>query len=73
MRNCTTIDTSVTYVSNQTSVNVLRIDATAVTSGIATAGTVPKTKSRITSAPRPPISASSSTLGPLESPPDDAA
>ena len=62
-----------TYVSAQTSVNVLRIDAIATSSGIAIAGSVPKTKSRMTSAPSPPISASSRTLGPLESPPDDAA
>ena len=44
--------------------NVLRIAATATTSGISTAGSVPKTNSRITSAPRPPISASSKTLDP---------
>jgi hypothetical protein len=45
-------------------VNVLRIAATATTIGISTAGRVPKTNRRITSAPRPPIRASSSTLGP---------
>src|SRR3954471_2751458 len=38
MRNCTTIDTSVTYVSAQTSVNVFRIDAIATSKGIAAAG-----------------------------------
>ena len=51
------------------SVNVLRIEAIATAIGIATAGSVPKTKSRITSAPAPPISASVSTLGPFVSPP----
>ncbi len=65
------IETSVRYVSSQTSVNVFRIAATATTSGISTAGSVPKTKKRITSAPAPPISASVRMLGPL--PPDDAA
>ena len=48
--------------------NVFRIDAIAVSSGIATAGRVPKTKSRMTSAPKPPISVSPSTDGPLLSP-----
>ena len=42
---------------------VFRIDAIATTSGIAIAGTVPNVNSRITSAPRPPISASTKTLG----------
>src|ERR671935_39853 len=56
------IDTLVMYVSAQTSVKVFRIAATATTIGISTAGSVPKTKSRITSAPRPPITASSKTL-----------
>jgi hypothetical protein len=64
MRNCTMIETSVTYVSAQTSVNVLRTAATATAIGIRTAGSVPKTNSRITSAPRPPITPSSGTLGP---------
>ena len=50
---------------------MLRIDATAITIGIRTAGSVPKTKNRITSAPSPPISASVSTLGPVP-PPDEA-
>ena len=58
------IETSVRYVSSQTSVNVLRIDASATTSGISTAGSVPKTKRRMISAPRPPISASNSRLEP---------
>ena len=62
------IDTFVRYVRNQTSVNVLRIEATATASGIAMAGIVPKTKSRMTSAPRPPMSASVMTLGPLPPP-----
>ena len=66
------IDTFVMYVRIQTSVNVLRIDAMAITIGISTAGSVPKTKKRITRQPRPPISASVSTLGPVL-PPDDAA
>ena len=64
------IETSVRYVRIHTSVNVLRIDATAIAIGIATAGSVPKTKKRITSAPRPAINASVRMLGPL--PPDDA-
>ena len=58
------IETSVMYVRIQTSVNVLRIEATAVTSGIAIAGSVPKTKKRMISAPSPPISASPRTDGP---------
>ena len=57
------IETSVTYVSSQISVNVFRIDAIAISSGIATAGSVPKMKSRMISAPSAPISASTSTLG----------
>src|SRR5437763_7554338 len=61
------IDTLVTYVRSQTSVNVLRIAATATTIGISTAGSVSNTNSKITSAPRPPISPSTSTLAlPLE-------
>ena len=44
---------------------MLRIEAIATAIGISTAGAVPKTKKRITSAPRPPINASTSTLGPL--------
>ena len=59
------IETSVMYVRIQTSVNVFRIEATAITIGIATPGCVPKTNRRMTSAPRPPISASVSTLGPV--------
>ena len=59
------IETSVRYVRIHTSVNVLRIDATAIAIGIATAGSVPKTKKRITSAPRPAINASARMLGPL--------
>src|SRR2546429_507347 len=58
------IETLVMYVSAQTSVKVLRIAATATTIGISTAGSVPKTNSRMTSAPRPPIIASSRTLEP---------
>ncbi len=50
---------------------VFRIDARAIASGISTAGSVPKTKNRITRQPRPPISASVSTLGPWP-PPDEA-
>ena len=46
---------------------VFRIAAIATTIGISTAGSVPNTKSRMISAPMPPIIASSSTLGP---PPD---
>ena len=52
--------------------NVLRIDAIAIAIGIATAGNVPKTKNRITIAPRPPMSASVRTLGPPLSPPLEA-
>ncbi len=59
------IETFVRYVSTQTSVKVLRIAETAIASGIPTAGSVPKTKSRMTRAPAPPISASVKTLGPL--------
>ena len=44
----------------------------ATSNGIAIAGSVPKTKSRMISAPSPPISASSKTLGPFESPPDES-
>jgi len=46
------------------SVNVFRIDAIATMIGISTAGSVPNTNRRITSAPAPPISASVITLGP---------
>ena len=42
---------------------VLRIDAIAISSGIAIAGSVPNVNSRITRAPRPPIIASTNTLG----------
>ena len=62
------IETSVTYVRIQTSVNVLRIAASATTSGISTAGSVPKTKRRMISAPSPPISASSRTPDPWLAP-----
>ena len=48
--------------------NVFRIAATAMTIGRITAGSVPKTKSRMISAPMPPITASRSTLGPPLSP-----
>ena len=58
------IETFVMYVRIQTSVNVFRIDAIATTSGISTAGSVPKTNRRITSAPSAPSIASSSTPGP---------
>jgi hypothetical protein len=51
-------------VSAQISEKVVRIAVAAITSGIATAGNVPKTKSRITSAPSPPMSVSVRTLGP---------
>jgi hypothetical protein len=50
-------------------VNVFRIEATATRIGTSIAGSVPKTKSRITSAPAPPINASVSTLGPPDSEP----
>ncbi len=62
------IDTLVRYVSSQTSVNVFRIDAIAIASGIAIAGIVPNTKRRIRSAAPPPINASVSTLGPCPPP-----
>ena len=62
------IETFVMYVSAQTSVKVLRIEATATTIGIRTAGSVPNTNSRMTSAPRPPMTASRSTLGPPVAP-----
>ena len=48
----------------------MRIDVTATSSGMATAGSVPKTNRRMMSAPAPPISASVSTLGPPASPCD---
>ena len=41
---------------------VLRIAPTATRIGMKTAGSVPKTKSRMTSAPMPPTTASSRTL-----------
>ncbi len=47
---------------------MFRIDATAVSSGIATAGSVPKTNSRMMSAPKPPSSVSPRTDGPELSP-----
>ena len=43
---------------------MVRIDAAAVTSGTLTAVSVPKTKSRTSSAPRPPNNTSTRTLGP---------
>ena len=43
----------------------------AIAIGISTAGSVPKTKKRMTSAPPPPMSPSVRTLGPLP-PPEDA-
>ena len=58
------IETFVMYVSAQTSVNVLRIAAAATATGIRIAGSVPKTKSRMMIAPRPPIIASTRTLPP---------
>src|SRR3954454_1307883 len=58
------IETPVTYVSAHTSVNVLRIAAIATTTGISTAGSVPNTNNRITSAPSAPITASTRRLGP---------
>ena len=66
------IETSVMYVRIQTSVNVFRIDATAITIGIAIAGMLPKTNRRITRAPSPPMNASVTTLGPLL-PPEESA
>jgi hypothetical protein len=48
-------------------VKVLRIAATATTSGIKTAGSVPKTNRRMISAPMPPINVSTRALEfPLE-------
>ena len=67
-RNWTISETDVTYVSAHTSVKVFRIDAAATKSGMPTAGNVPNTNRRITSAPAPPIIASVSTLGPLSPP-----
>ena len=57
------IETSVMYVSAQTSVKVLRMAAMATTIGSSTAGSVPNTNSRITSAPTPPTIASIRTRG----------
>src|SRR5438876_11684055 len=65
------IETSVTYVSTYTQRNVVRIDERAISMGIATAGSVPKTNSRITSAPAAPIRVSVRTLGPLLEPWDE--
>ena len=65
-------ETDVMYVSAQISVNVLRIETIAMRIGMSTAGSVPKTKRRMIVAPRPPISASVSTLGPSASPPSDS-
>ncbi len=62
------IETLVTYVSAHTSVKVLKIAATATASGIRTAGSVPNTNSRTTSAPTPPITASTRTLDPPPAP-----
>src|SRR6185437_15896861 len=56
------------YVSAHTSENVLRIAAIATTTGISTAGSVPKTNSRMTTAPSAPIAASTRRLGPLLDP-----
>ena len=64
------IETSVTYVSTYTQANVVRIEVAAIASGIATAGSVPKTKSRMMSAPMAPTSTSASTPGPLVPPCD---
>ena len=60
------IETSVTYVSAQMQRERVqdRGDA-AIASGITTAGSVPKTKSRMMSAPMAPISVSARTPGPL--------
>src|SRR5437764_962769 len=70
IRNWTMIETLVTYVSAQTSVKVFRIAAIATTIGIRTAGSVPNTNRRMISAPSPPISPSSSTLGPPPADPE---
>ena len=58
-------------MSAYTQANVVRIDVAAIASGIAIAGSVPNTKSRMMSAPRAPIIVSVRTPGPL-SPPWDA-
>ncbi len=63
-RNSTITETSVTYVSSQITVKVFRIEATATIRGIATAGSVPKTNNRMTSAPSPPTAVSTRMLGP---------
>src|SRR6185312_7215898 len=57
-------ETLVTVVSAQTSRKVFGMATAAMTSG-ATAMNVPKTKASTSSAPRPPIKTSTSTLGPL--------
>ena len=54
------------------SVNVFRIDTTATRIGTIIAGSVPKTNSRMISAPRPPIIASVRTLGPPDALPSEA-
>jgi hypothetical protein len=62
------IETSVMYVSTQTSVNVFRIAAAATAMGIKTAGSVPNTNSKMTIAPSAPTTASRRTPGPPVAP-----
>jgi len=64
------METSVRNVSTYTQRNVVRIDAIAIAIGARIAGSVPKTKRRMTSAPAPPITASTRTLGPVSLPCD---
>src|SRR2546426_7574338 len=64
------IETSVMYVSTSTHANVVRIEDAAIARGIATAGSVPKTKRRMISAPIPPSNVSRKTLGPVDAPCD---
>ena len=64
------IETFVRYVSAYTQRNVVMIELSATSIGIAIAGSVPKTNSRMISAPAAPSRASVSTLGPPASPCD---
>ena len=71
MRNCTTKLTSVNTVSSSTIRNVVRIETAAMSNGTR-ASSEAKTNARTARAPSAPSSVSSSTLGPLLSPPPDA-
>ena len=67
-RNWTITDTCITVVRIVMSVYVLRIDAAAIISGIATAGSVPKMNRSTISAPTPPMAISRPRLEPWSEP-----